>query len=264
MNNLYIFQLLHTVFQNIWVARKSHKFFGPHYGRATLLGRTTVWSSHYGLIRGLWVARWSDQRSFESHYGRTISWVALRSDQRALGRRMVWSEGKVWKIVWSVRFRVAHLNLGRALIGFGEVKATKTDNFLCLNPKNFSTRVWLPTPKSVWSDRPSIYIRSDWIPIELLLIKLPRPKHSNQNQPQITVQIQPRALHRMKWITCWSPALTHAPLKFCAKTSEMIALIGICRENCRSLYVFLTGVSVFDHYFSSTYELIVFELLRSI
>ena len=29
----------------------------------------------------------------------------------------------------------------RALIGFGEVKATKTDDFLCLNPKNFSTRV---------------------------------------------------------------------------------------------------------------------------
>ena len=28
----------------------------------------------------------------------------------------------------------------RALIGFGEVKATKTDDFLCLNPKNFSTR----------------------------------------------------------------------------------------------------------------------------
>ena len=27
----------------------------------------------------------------------------------------------------------------RALIGFGEVKATKTDDFLCLNPKNFST-----------------------------------------------------------------------------------------------------------------------------
>ena len=29
----------------------------------------------------------------------------------------------------------------RALIGFGEVEATKTDDFLCLNPKNFSTRV---------------------------------------------------------------------------------------------------------------------------
>ena len=29
----------------------------------------------------------------------------------------------------------------RALIGFGEVKGTKTDDFLCLNPKNFSTRV---------------------------------------------------------------------------------------------------------------------------
>ena len=28
----------------------------------------------------------------------------------------------------------------RDLIGFGEVKATKTDDFLCLNPKNFSTR----------------------------------------------------------------------------------------------------------------------------
>ena len=28
----------------------------------------------------------------------------------------------------------------RALIGFGEVKASKTDDFLCLNPKNFSTR----------------------------------------------------------------------------------------------------------------------------
>ena len=28
----------------------------------------------------------------------------------------------------------------RALIGFGEVKATKTDDFLCLNPQNFSTR----------------------------------------------------------------------------------------------------------------------------
>ena len=28
----------------------------------------------------------------------------------------------------------------RALIGFGEVKPTKTDDFLCLNPKNFSTR----------------------------------------------------------------------------------------------------------------------------
>ena len=28
----------------------------------------------------------------------------------------------------------------KALIGFGEVKATKTDDFLCLNPKNFSTR----------------------------------------------------------------------------------------------------------------------------
>ena len=28
----------------------------------------------------------------------------------------------------------------RALTGFGEVKATKTDDFLCLNPKNFSTR----------------------------------------------------------------------------------------------------------------------------
>ena len=28
----------------------------------------------------------------------------------------------------------------RALIGFGEVKAAKTDDFLCLNPKNFSTR----------------------------------------------------------------------------------------------------------------------------
>ena len=26
---------------------------------------------------------------------------------------------------------------GRALIGFGEVKATETDDFLCLNPKNF-------------------------------------------------------------------------------------------------------------------------------
>ena len=26
-------------------------------------------------------------------------------------------------------------------MGFGEVKATKTDDFLCLNPKNFSTRV---------------------------------------------------------------------------------------------------------------------------
>ena len=29
----------------------------------------------------------------------------------------------------------------RALIGFGEVKATKTDDFLCLNPTKFSTRV---------------------------------------------------------------------------------------------------------------------------
>ena len=28
----------------------------------------------------------------------------------------------------------------RALIGFGEVKETKTDDFLCLNRKNFSTR----------------------------------------------------------------------------------------------------------------------------
>ena len=28
----------------------------------------------------------------------------------------------------------------RALIGFGEVKATKTDDLLCLNPNNFSTR----------------------------------------------------------------------------------------------------------------------------
>ena len=28
----------------------------------------------------------------------------------------------------------------RALIGFGEVKATKTDDILCLNPKNLSTR----------------------------------------------------------------------------------------------------------------------------
>ena len=28
----------------------------------------------------------------------------------------------------------------RALVGFGEVKATKTDDFLCLNAKNFSTR----------------------------------------------------------------------------------------------------------------------------
>ena len=31
----------------------------------------------------------------------------------------------------------------RALIDFGEKKATKTDDFLCLNPKNFSTRVTL-------------------------------------------------------------------------------------------------------------------------
>ena len=31
----------------------------------------------------------------------------------------------------------------RALIGFGEVKASETDDFLCLNPKNFSTRVSL-------------------------------------------------------------------------------------------------------------------------
>ena len=85
-----------------WVALWSHHF----------LGRTMVWWSHYGQIRGLWVARWSDQRSFGSHYGRTISWVVLRSDQRALGRMMVWSEGKVWKMVWSERSRVAHLNLG--------------------------------------------------------------------------------------------------------------------------------------------------------
>ena len=28
----------------------------------------------------------------------------------------------------------------RGLIGFGEVKTTKTDDFLCVNPKNFSTR----------------------------------------------------------------------------------------------------------------------------
>ena len=28
----------------------------------------------------------------------------------------------------------------RALIGFGEVKATKTNDFLCLNPTKFSTR----------------------------------------------------------------------------------------------------------------------------
>ena len=31
----------------------------------------------------------------------------------------------------------------RALIGFGEVKPTKTDDFFCLNPKNFSTRATL-------------------------------------------------------------------------------------------------------------------------
>ena len=29
----------------------------------------------------------------------------------------------------------------RALIGFGKVKETKTDDFFCLNSKNFSTRV---------------------------------------------------------------------------------------------------------------------------
>ena len=29
----------------------------------------------------------------------------------------------------------------RALIGSGEVKATKADDFLCLNPMKFSTRV---------------------------------------------------------------------------------------------------------------------------
>ena len=37
----------------------------------------------------------------------------------------------------------------RALIGFGEVKATKTDDFLCLNRKNFSTRVIRPTMRQV-------------------------------------------------------------------------------------------------------------------
>ena len=29
----------------------------------------------------------------------------------------------------------------RALIGFGDVKTTKTDDFICLKAKNFSTRV---------------------------------------------------------------------------------------------------------------------------
>ena len=57
------------------VALKSHKSFGSHYVRTNS-----------------WVALRSDRRTivwsevFGSHYGRTISWVALRSDQRALGR----------------------------------------------------------------------------------------------------------------------------------------------------------------------------------
>ena len=34
----------------------------------------------------------------------------------------------------------------RALIGFGEVKATKTEDFLCLNPKYFSTRAVIYFP----------------------------------------------------------------------------------------------------------------------
>ena len=91
------------VAQIFWAALWSHRF----------LGRTMVWWSHYGLVRRLWVARWSDQRFFVSHYGRTIFWVAPWSDQRALGRMMVRSEGKVWKMVWSERSRVAHLKLGK-------------------------------------------------------------------------------------------------------------------------------------------------------
>ena len=56
------------------VAFTLHKIF---------LGRTRV-------ARNIWVARWSDQKSFGSHYGRTISWDALRSDQWAVGRTMIW------------------------------------------------------------------------------------------------------------------------------------------------------------------------------
>ena len=37
----------------------------------------------------------------------------------------------------------------RALISFGEVNATKTDDFFCLNPKNFSTRVLCRNIKTV-------------------------------------------------------------------------------------------------------------------
>ena len=47
------------------------------------------------------------------------------------------------------------------MIGFGEVKATKTDDFLCLNPKNFSTRVefFLYTASSlIWRIPKDLYL----------------------------------------------------------------------------------------------------------
>ena len=139
-----------TVAQIFWVALWSHQF----------LGRTVVWWSHYGLIRGLWVARWSDQTRVEvfgqifvrnavnavNLYKKCGDWgewgeneyftafhrISYKSSPRTLGRAMVWpevfwvalwqhdllgctavwSEGKVWKMVWSERSTVAHLNLG--------------------------------------------------------------------------------------------------------------------------------------------------------
>ena len=87
------------------VALKSHKFFGSHYGLIVALR-----CDQRALGRTM---VWSEV--FWSHYGRTISWVALQSNQRALGWTMVWSGGKVWEMVWSKRSRVAHLNLGSDL-----------------------------------------------------------------------------------------------------------------------------------------------------
>ena len=74
---------------HFWVAQQSHKFSGSNYSRTNfwvsvwsdgLLGRPTVaqfLGSHYGLIRGSWVARWSDQRA------KSGKWA----DQSGLGSR---------------------------------------------------------------------------------------------------------------------------------------------------------------------------------
>ena len=51
----------------------------------------------------------------------------------------------------------------RALIGFGEVKATKTDDFLCSNPKNFSTRELSPISVLLKTGQISNFCLTHWV-----------------------------------------------------------------------------------------------------